>query len=286
LAQQAADASKLPPKKEISFETKDGVLLKATYYPGTKDKESVPVILLHGFRGSRRDMEKLAAALQREDGDAVIVPDLRGHGDSTRMLGTAQRLDPDRMPADHFQRMVQFDLEEVKKFLKQENNAGRLNLDKLSIVGVDMGALVATYWAQLDWSWPPLAIGKQGQDVKAMVLVSPPYTFKGLRINKPLGDNAVRERISLYFAVGSGDQAKLRETERAFRLVERFHPTASRTEDQTLFFTDDGKFETQLQGAQLLNNDQFDVINRVREFINLRAAAQPFPWKERVDPLN
>ena len=63
--------------------------MKATYYPGTKDEESIPVILLHGFKGNRKDFTKedegLAWFLQKNLGCAVIVPDLRGHGDSTKV---------------------------------------------------------------------------------------------------------------------------------------------------------------------------------------------------------
>ena len=46
------------------------------------------MILLHGFKGSRKDFTQkdgLAAFLQEKLGCAVIVPDLRGHGDSTRI---------------------------------------------------------------------------------------------------------------------------------------------------------------------------------------------------------
>ena len=66
--------------------------MKATCFPGTKGPESIPVILLHGFSGkekaSRKDFTQeqgLASFLQEKLGCFVIVPDLRGHGDSTKI---------------------------------------------------------------------------------------------------------------------------------------------------------------------------------------------------------
>ncbi len=46
-------------------------------------KEAVPVIMLHQYKGSRADFKDLAAMLQAK-GCAVLAPDLRGHGQSTR----------------------------------------------------------------------------------------------------------------------------------------------------------------------------------------------------------
>ncbi len=63
--------------------------------------------------------------------------------------------------------MIDQDLEACKSFLMDKNNAGELNINKLCVVGVEMGAVVAVDWAAWDWHWPRLATGKQGQDVKA-----------------------------------------------------------------------------------------------------------------------
>ena len=80
--------------EEIDLTTDDGLEMKATYFPGTKGQESIPVILLHGFKGSRKDFTQeqgLAPFLQEKLGCAVIVPDLRGHGDSTKIKMSSKR---------------------------------------------------------------------------------------------------------------------------------------------------------------------------------------------------
>ena len=73
--------------------TGDGLELALTYYPGTKGKQTIPVVLLHGWKQSRNDYKDLAPALQKL-GYAVIVPDLRGHGESTRLKGARRDENP------------------------------------------------------------------------------------------------------------------------------------------------------------------------------------------------
>ena len=140
----AADDEKdkpLPPEETV-LSTSDGVTIAATFYP-SKLKKAVPVILLHASKGSRRDFEALALQLQRA-GHAVIVPDLRGHGEKRRGAARPGEL----RPADYLA-MVEpgGDLETIKQFLMAKNNAGEVNIEKLCVVGVEMGAVVAINWA-------------------------------------------------------------------------------------------------------------------------------------------
>ena len=54
------------------------------------------------------------------------------------------------MPPAQFKAMVTCDMEAVKKFLWERNNAGELNIDKLCVVGAEMGASVAVNFALAD----------------------------------------------------------------------------------------------------------------------------------------
>ena len=110
----AQDEDELPDPRTVSLETKDGVTLSATYYPGTNEKETVPVILLHAWEDDHETMIKIANTLQRQFGFAAIVPDLRGHGKSNRTTG-GEKLDRDRWRAKELAAVIE-DIEACKKF--------------------------------------------------------------------------------------------------------------------------------------------------------------------------
>ncbi|HVU87646.1 MAG TPA: alpha/beta fold hydrolase [Pirellulales bacterium] len=271
-----------PPKKEVTLSAEDGMGLKATFWPGTNGKESVPVILLHGYGGSRHDFSALGDYLQ-EEGFAVLAVDLRGHGESTLVPDANRPLLAADMPQAAFSGMLA-DVEAANKFLIAKNNAGELNIDKLCMVGADMGAVLAVNWAIEDWNWPPLAIGKQGQDVKAIVMLSPPERFKSLRMIEAYNDRAVRSRIAFYIAVGNQDPTAMRDATKIHKTLKKFHPQPIKVEDQDLFF--DHRIPTRLQGTKLLGKDfkDFGLMSNIAEFFDERAAKQPYAWQERKLP--
>ncbi len=181
----AKRGEKLPGPQEISgsqLQTRDGVSLSATFFPGPegKGKESVPVLLLHNWKSSRKEFAVLAPELQKK-GCAVLVPDLRGHGASKTQIVVGrgrpreEKLDAAKFRANDYTNMAKYDMGALRSFLVKRNNAGELNLNKLVIVGSEMGAAVAMVWAAYDWTIPNYEHAgiKQGQDVKALVLISP-----------------------------------------------------------------------------------------------------------------
>ena len=66
--------------EDVTLDTKDGVFLRCTYYPGPEKKTTVPLILLHDWDGNRGELHGLATFLNQTLNHSVIVPDLRGHG--------------------------------------------------------------------------------------------------------------------------------------------------------------------------------------------------------------
>jgi pimeloyl-ACP methyl ester carboxylesterase len=278
LAQDKNAASKTPPPEPVDMATLDGVALKATFYPGTKGNQTVPVVLLHMFKGSRKDYQKLALYLQSQ-GHAVLVPDLRGHGDSTKVQGMARPLEADSLPRAGFLGMAEGDMEACKKFLVERNNKGELNIEKLCLVGAEMGAVVAADYAQLDWSWPVLATGKQGQDVKALVLISPVWSFHGLQMKQAMADPNVRGGISVLIVVGKEKARDAAEANRLYSTFKRYHPDADaeKAADRSLFFME---LDTSLQGTKILD-ENLRLDEMIAKFIQLRLVDQSFPWKER-----
>jgi pimeloyl-ACP methyl ester carboxylesterase len=264
------------PAVPVTLKTSDGVALSATYYPSRLGKDAAAVILVHAYQGNRSDFEVLALALQRV-GHAVIVPDLRGHGESSGAGGEVRTTD--------FDAMARRDLEAVKRFLIEKNNAGELNIERLGMVGVEMGASIAIHWAALDWSWPVLATGKQGQDVKALAVISPEWVYKGLKITEVIVNPHVRSDLSFLIVAGERNPKLLQAAKRLYNALSRYHPKPppqEADEKQTLWLKTP---RTSLQGTQLMNEKSLEVDQMILTFIELRLVNPPFAWSVRKNPL-
>jgi pimeloyl-ACP methyl ester carboxylesterase len=308
----ADEQQQVPPPEPITLETLDGVRLAATFYPGTKGKDSVPVILLHMWKGNRNDYSGLARLLQAE-GHAVLVPDLRGHGDSTVRRGSAVPLNAANLSRNDFAAMRQFDMQTLKQLLLQKNNAGELNIEKLCLVGAEMGASVALNFARLDWNVPPVGNKKQGQDVKAVVVISPEWSTPGLPLRTAMtGPNLTtmiydaqlkralkdpdainfllpveldfRREVSMLIVVGKGKSKDVRDAKRLQTMLKPFHPDpapAERAQKQDLFY---GTLDTSLQGTKMLGVKGLNLEQHIIRFIYLRAVQRRLPWAERKNP--
>ncbi|MGQ9564168.1 MAG: alpha/beta hydrolase [Thermogutta sp.] len=278
-----ATRERLPAPAEVGGSellTKDGVQLRATYYGSNRGKDAAVVILLHGWKGSRRDFARLAPHLQQQ-GYAVFIPDLRGHGESVqRVLPSPSSITVDKMAPPEVARMVEMDLETCKRFLIQKNNAGELNIEKLCVLGIDVGATVALDWARLDWSWPVYPGLKQGQDVKALILVSPKWSIPGLNVQAAMSHPAVTRTLSIYLMVGKDSQRDMADAQRMYNIFARFHPKPNEQspELQDLFFA---KFPTSVQGIDLVTRFEQPVFQSIVYFVEQRVAKQVWPWQER-----
>jgi pimeloyl-ACP methyl ester carboxylesterase len=298
-----------PESEELELRTGDNLQLAITYYPGVdregiqqgKGKKVIPIVLLHGWKQSRNDLNELALGLQKLGGYAIIVPDLRGHGASTRWVGANRddKLDAAKMPAPQFGRMVNQDMKAVKDFLWDKNNAAELNIDKLCVVGSEMGASVAVCFAAFDatgYGNGAVFYGsrKLGRFVKALVLISPKWSVAGLPLIQAMKEPSVQSDISVMILVGKKDvsgkkDSKARtEAKQLYRKFEPWHPEPPEGEDkvdkQTLFLSE---FDTSLQGTKLLDA-KFNVQGFIDDFVRRRLvkndAAREWTWKERKGP--
>ena len=276
--------------KDITLKTKDGVKLAITYYPSARKKQALPVVILHDQQDSRAAYNAIARKLQQphgEDGEsfAVITVDLRGHGGSTKQVlrnGTARELDAAKLKKSDFEAMVQYDMKAIRAFLVDKNDQGEINLNELSIIGVGLGASVATIWAAHDWAYPPLAVGKQGQDVKALVLVSPRWKNNGLLIQKAVQQRDVQREIALIMIYGR-DNSKVRaDIRRIKKQVEKYHPEPESVDDKPRDLVGLG-VPTSLQGDKLLQEVGFrdKIVERISDFLNLHVAQEDHEWLKR-----
>ncbi len=274
----------LPKPVVLTLATHDGQAIKATYYPGMREKNSVPVILLHGFGGNRLQFASLAQELQRR-GYACVAPDLRGHGESASVVdgaGRAVKIVPeDLRPAD-LAAMVSQDVEAVKKFLVGENNDGKLNIEKLCLVGTDLGASVAINFAARDWSFPQLPNLKQGQDVKAVVLISPQWDFKGFGIGDALGHPAVQTQVNVAILVGNEQARALADARRLYRRLARYRGLEnSKTEDDYRSNVVLIQAPTGEQGMKLLNLPGSFAGKAIDRFLDLHVLRANMAWSHR-----
>jgi pimeloyl-ACP methyl ester carboxylesterase len=272
---------KVPEPEDVSLKTKDGLDIKATYYPGTGDKEAVPFILVHGFEGQRGDFHALAVYLQSL-GHAAIAPDLRGHGQSKtqRGGGGAVTLDPDKMTRASLEDMV-WDIQACKTFLMEKNNAGKLNIEQLCVIGAEFGAILATHWAAMDWSQQDLPAYKMGKDVKALVLLSPPSSLKGITIQKALTNPAVKTQLSVLLVAGSEDSKASGEVKKLHSTLQAGH--AKNPDDKAIFLVQP---DTLLSGTKLLGRE-LDVKEMIASFVDKRLVDRKseFAWQNRTSPV-
>ncbi len=283
----SSDVEKKP--ESVKMRTKDGVILKGSFYPSSLGKNAVPIVLLHDFKESRTVFNGLARALQDPPGEqnpscAVLTIDLRGHGESTTAEarnGRTMEIETARLGKRDFQNMVMFDMEEVRKFLVGKNDAGALNLNKLCLIGCGMGANVATIWAAKDWSTPPLASRKQGQDVKGLVLVSPDWGYRGLPLLQSLRQPGVQQEVSMMIVYGEGDRKAMKSSMTVHKNLEKYHPDPppeAGPEAKDLIMV---SIPTALQGTRLLTDPSFRVFPKLEFFLEARLANQEYEWIQR-----
>jgi len=287
------DGPKIPQPEDLVLQTDDGLQLAITYYPSFKGKQAIPIVLLHGWKQSRNEYQELAPALQAH-GYAVIAPDLRGHGKSTRVKGARrdERLGAKTMAPTQFGRMVTQDMKAVKDFLWARNNEGELNIDKLCIVGADMGASVALDFAWYDavgYDYRAVYYGplKLGRFVKALVLISPEWSFRGLPLRRAAANPAVQSDISMLILAGKRDGKAMGEAKRIHDVFKRSHPEPTgddKLDKQTLFL---GGLDTSLQGTKLLD-PRFNLGGLIADFVDRRLLksdeSREWTWKERKYP--
>jgi len=202
-----ASAQKADPKlkpRKVTLETKDGIELRAFYFPSDRGKEAITVMLVHEWQGQASPYSKLVIAL-RDAGCAVLVPDYRGHGGSREYInarGQKDQFNIAQMSKRDVENIIAYDLEKGKGFLKEENNEELLNLNAMVLIGVREGCVMAAHWAQRDWSFPSVGSRKQGQDVKALVFIRPRKQIKGIGID-PVMTNPVILNLPIMIVAGA-----------------------------------------------------------------------------------
>jgi dienelactone hydrolase len=276
-APSTAKGPKVPEPEEITLETKDGLSIKATYYPGTAKKEAVPVIMVHDIGGQRGDFHALGTYLQSL-GHAAIAPDLRGHGQSKTQkgpTGAPMTIDAEKLNKGALEAMV-WDIQACKKYLLDKNNAGDLNIEELCVVGAEFGATLAIRWSAMDWQAPNLPAYKLGQDVKAIILLSPQPPYKAVSYREALP--FVQSQLSWLIVAGTEDSKSSAEANKLNKQLQTHHQRGG--DDTDLFLEEPA---TNLSGTKLLSRG-LDVQNKIGIFIEKRLVKAGLSWQDRKPP--
>lgn len=190
---QAKSKDGTPEAQQKVETTRDGFPIHFTYWPSTMGKEAPVVVLLHGKSQNRVVWN--ATTLLRElfkQQFAVIAVDLRKHGESIP-ADAGSKMKTTTLTKFDYEAMIALDLEAVKKFIYDEHQAQRLNMRKMGLVASEFSTVVALNWAAADWAKKPFddaptlaASTPRGQDVQAIVLLSPMETLTGVGTTKTM----------------------------------------------------------------------------------------------------
>ena len=204
------------PKQEVldqQLMTPDGWTLPITYFKSGGGRETPVVLMLHGGGGNRAVWNSTLAKKLHELGYAVITVDLRKHGEATPPGNLPARL-ANRLTGSDYQSMLRFDMETLKDFLLERHLNGELNIRKLAIVASDDMAPIAANYAYFDWIKKPYpdaptleARTPRGQDVRALVLLSPSESVPGVNLGGVL--NNLRNPlfgVTTFILVGADDK--------------------------------------------------------------------------------
>lgn len=300
--------------EDVTLTTDDGLDLNATYFAGTKGQESIPVIIIHGLglKDSSKDFTQaggLAEYLQENLGCAVIVPDLRGHGESTNWSAEKIKelkdnhkrpLKPlkaaDLKPLD-CELMIRQDLIAVKDFLWKKNNDKMLNLNKLVVIGVDEGAILALNYAYYDALGYDYQGGEAyydkahtvqlGDFVKGVVLISPPHISRKVK-NLALKNPAFCIKLPVMIVAGNQDKENFPEAERLHNIFIGQRPKLEKPKawEITVWFY--SKIETKLHGTKMLDETSLKIPDKIKSFTTARLIENPFAkewtWKTLKHP--
>ncbi len=281
----------IPPPELLTLQS-DGINIMAALFksPNAEDPELakviVPIILIHDWGGSMNDMGPLAQYLQSV-GHTVIVPDLRGHGQSITMENNPQKLDYRDFNRAQIATVTK-DIEQCKRKLITFNNEGKLNISMLSVLAVGDMCPMATAWTLKDWSYQNVGSIKQGKDVQSLILVSPPRKFQQASMSNlvkhPLLSGGAAVEIPTLVIYGqNGSSAK--DSSSIYNLMARKRPPSDAS-NKDVRWAQQSLYELAVpgngDGAELLkpNPGVFRFIGMFN-FYKISKNADNIPWASR-----
>lgn len=262
----------------------DGWPIAITYYESAAGQEAPVVILLHRKGGNRLVWKQGFAESLQKDGYAVVAVDLRKHGDSKpanrrgKNVGAVNARDFRSMGAD---------LGAVKRFIFEEHQAKKLNMRRTAIVAPEHSAPIALGYTLMDWSKQPhddaptpAARTPRGQDIRALVLLSPVESVPGVNGTQPL---TKLRSLPIAFAIcyGEGDVVdRGRPAKNMLKVLESVAATKNRVYKQ--------EYKTKARGTAMLGR-RLPVDDHIKAFLGKfvkDASGSGIEWRDRRSRLD
>lgn len=271
--------------------TSDMFPIKFSYYPASAEKNdgdlsnASVVILLHGEKGSRLQWDKGSApagktpfpAVLQELGFAVITVDLRKHGQSV-ISGQEEPV-----TNEDYSKMG-FDLVAVKDFIQELHMKKELNMAKMAIVGTGFSAAIAAAFAQADWertphddSPVPAMRTPRGQDVKALVLLSPDAAAGRLSTTRSLS-YLNKQNLAFLFMAGKQDTLDKGTAKNCFKVG----GSDKKKDGRVQLFEPDLKE----RGIDLFGKNPAQVEVPILKFLDEKLKKLTIPWGDRRSRLD
>ena len=282
-ALEKAEPTKPMRLNQQQFTTRDGWRLVANYYKGGGNADAPAVLLLHGRDGKKEDFDELAKKLA-EQGCAVIVPDLRGCGESTSLSVNDRSRGPRGMNQPRERKMSQFNNDDLRalieydrevwfNFLLYLHNKELLNVKKTIIVGSELGAALAATWARDDWNGK----GDAAQNVVGVALLSPDASNDEGKFNALTALDAYRKKAKgknsgFVVFVGQMTEDKFEDAKKIQKKIGGKADEELPPQEKTIPIV---ALKTEKQGVELLKIQSFGVADTVVQFVANRMAALP-----------
>lgn len=281
----AAAAQGNAPKKgaiiDKGLQASDGWPIAITYWESTEGQEAPVVILLHRKGGNRLVWKQGFAKRLQGMGFAVIAVDLRKHGDSKPPGAKGKLLG--RITARDYRAMGR-DLEAVKDFIFQEHEKKKLNMRKTAIIAPEESAPIALAYTLYDWSKAPYDDGPtpalstpRGQDIRALILLSPKETVPGVNGTQPL---TKLRHLPIAFAIAYGKGDVVDRGKAARKMLDVLTAVASAR--RRVFKRE---YKTKARGTDLLGR-RLGAEKEFGAFLTDYVKNARFQWRERRSKLD